>query len=204
MLTKQQFRILRVFKKQLFASLTFRQVKEQSRQRSNNIVQLALREFQEQGVVKASGIGNVKTYTLNLENNRTIACLNLINEFELKGKRLPREVLSEIQGRILRQTEFFILIVFGSYAKNKATGASDLDVAVIVESEQRKKEVVPLLETVKRRELRQVDYHPFTRSEFAEMLAADSENLGKQIYKNSFVYYGYEAYCRFIMAVHQA
>src|SRR3989338_9672011 len=105
MLTKQQFRILRVFKKQLFASLTFRQVKEQSRQRSNNIVQLALREFQEQGVVKASGIGNVKTYTLNLENNRTIACLNLINEIELKGKRLPREDLSELQGRILRQTE---------------------------------------------------------------------------------------------------
>ena len=50
--------------------------------------------------------------------------------------------------------------------KNKATEKSDLDMAVIVETEQTKKEITPLLETVKRREIKPIDYHIFTRKEF--------------------------------------
>ena len=72
---------------------------------------------------------------------------------------------------------------------------SFLDIAVIIESEQTKKEVTPLIETVKRREIKPIDYHIFTRNEFLEMLRAESENVGKQIYKNSFIYYGFIEYC---------
>ena len=52
MLTKEQLNILSVFKKDLFSSLTFKQIKQQSRQKSNNIVQIALKEFQKQDIVK--------------------------------------------------------------------------------------------------------------------------------------------------------
>ncbi|MBI5398640.1 nucleotidyltransferase domain-containing protein, partial [Candidatus Woesearchaeota archaeon] len=83
-------------------------------------------------------------------------------------------------------------------AKNKATEKSDLDLAVIVESGQNKKEIAPLLETVKRREIKPIDYHIFTISEFLEMLKADIENVGKQIYKNRIIYYGFIGYCNLI------
>ena len=43
MLTKQQLTIFGVFKKDLFASLTFKQIKRESKQRSNNIVQIAIK-----------------------------------------------------------------------------------------------------------------------------------------------------------------
>ena len=198
MLTKQQLAILGVFKKDLFASLTFKQIKEESKQKSNNIVQIALREFKEQNLVKTKITGDVTTYSLNLANNATLSYLNLINDLDLQKRKFPKEILSEAQKKISKQTDFFILIIFGSYAKNKATEKSDLDLAVIIESEQTKKEIAPLLETVKRREIKPIDYHIFTRDEFLEMLKAESENVGKQIYKNSIIYYGFIEYCNLI------
>ena len=198
MLTKQQLTIFGVFKKDIFASLTFKQIKEESKQKSNNIIQIAIKQFKEQNLVKMKVTGDVTTYSLNHANNATLSYLNLVNELEIQKRNFPKEILSETQKRISKQTCFFILIIFGSYAKNKATERSDIDIAIIVESEQIKKEIAPSLETVKRREIKNIDYHIFTRSEFSEMLSAESENLGKQIHKNSIIYYGFIGYCNLI------
>ena len=198
MLTKVQMNILSVFKKDIFSSLTFRQLKEQSRQKSNNIIQIALKEFQNQKLIRTELVGDVTRYHLDLESNLTLSYLHLINESEIEKKRFPKEITAEIQKKLLKQTEFFILIVFGSYAKNKAAEKSDLDIAIIIESEQTKKEITPGLETIKRREIKPLDYHIFTRTEFLEMLRADYENLGKQVYKNSFIYYGFIEYYNLI------
>ncbi|HIG93048.1 MAG: nucleotidyltransferase domain-containing protein [Candidatus Aenigmarchaeota archaeon] len=201
MLTKQQVAILGVFKKNLSASLTFKQIKEASKQKSNNIVQIALKNFKEQDLVVTEVTGDVKTYSLNLNNNLTLSYLNIINDLEIQKRKFPKEIVAEIKKRISKQTEFFILIVFGSHAKNKATEKSDVDIAVIVESEPTKKEIAPLLETVKRREIKPIDYHFFTRKEFLEMLQAEYENVGKQIYKNSIIYYGFIEYCNLIRGI---
>ena len=198
MLTKQQLTILGVFKKDLFASLTFKQIKEESKQKSNNIVQIALKKFKEQDLVKTKATGDVTTYSLNLDDNLTLSYLNLIHETEISKKKFPKEILLDIQKKISKSTNFFILIIFGSYAKNKATEKSDLDIAVIVESDPTKKEIIPLIETVKRREIKPIDYHIFTRNEFLEMLKAETENVGKQIYKNSIIYHGFIEYCDLI------
>jgi len=194
MLTKQQFNILRIFKNDPFASLTFKEIKERSGQKSNNVVQIALKEFKKQNLIKAKLIGDITTYSLNLDDNLTLSYLNLINNLEIQTKKFPKEILSEIQKKLSKQTDFFVLIVFGSYAKNKAVEKSDLDIAVIVDSVLTKKEIAPFLETVKRREIKPIDYHVFTRSEFLEMLKADIENLGKQIYKNNIIFYGFIEY----------
>ncbi len=198
MLTKEQLKILGVFNKSIFVELTFKQIKEKSRQKSNNIVQIALKEFQKEGITKTKKIGDVSVYSLNLDNNIAIGYLNLINQNDILNKKFPSTILAEIQKKILNQTPFFILIIFGSYAKSKATDNSDLDIAVIVESEQTKKDIAPILETIKRREITSVDYHIFTKSDFIQMLNEEMENVGKQIYKNSIVYYGFIDYCNIL------
>ena len=200
MLTKEQLNIFSVFKKDVFASLTFKQIKQQSRQKSNNLVQIALKEFQNQDIVKTNKVGDVMTYSLNLNNNQTFSYLNVVNEAEIIKSRVPKKTLEDIQNRIFKRTELFILIVFGSYARNEATKESDLDIALIVESEDTKKEIAPFLETIKRREVIPIDCHIFARAEFLEMLRADSENVGKQIFKSSIVYYGYIPYCNMVRA----
>jgi len=203
MLTKQQVRILGIFKADIFARLTFKQIKERSRQKSNNIVQIALKEFRKQDILEIQRVGDIATYFLNLKNNLTKSYLNLINDLEVQNnKKLPKKILSDIQNRIFRNTEFFILLVFGGYAKNKATEKSDLDIAIIVESEQSKKEVTPFLETIKRREVINIDYHVFTRSEFLEMLESHEENLGKEIYRKNIIYYGAIQYYNLIAKEH--
>ena len=198
MLTKQQLIILEVFKKDIFASLTFKQIKEESRQKSNNIVQIALKKFKELDLVNIKTIGDVTVYSLNLDNNLALSYLNIINELQIRKRKLPKGILSEIQKKISKQTNFFILIIFGSHANNKATEKSDLDIAVIIESGQIRKEITPFIASVKRREIKPIDYHIFTRSEFLEMLKADYENIGKQIHKNSIIYYGFIDYCNMI------
>jgi len=200
MLTKEQLNILSVLKKDIFASLAFKQIKQKSGQKSNNIVQIALKEFQNQDIVKTEETGDVTTYHLNLNNNLTLSYLNLINESEISKIKVPKKTLEEIQNRIFKHTEFFILIIFGSHAKNEATQKSDLDIAVIVDSKQTKKEITPFLETIKRREVIPIDYHIFARNEFLEMLQADSENVGKQIFKDNIAYYGYIPYCNLVRA----
>jgi len=197
MLTKKQLGILGVFKKDLFAELTFSQIKAQSRQKSNNVTQLAIKEFKKQGLIHQKKTGDVSTYCLNLNSTLTLAYLNLINEEEIRQK--PLEAIKAIQDRI--PTEFYILLVFGSHAKGTATKKSDLDMAIIIESKQAKKNILPALETVKRRETTKIDYHVFTRKEYLEMLKADYENLGKQVYKDNLVYYGYIAYCKLISRI---
>ena len=112
-LTKEQLNILSVFKKYIFASLTFKQIKHDSRQKSNNIVQIALKEFQKQDIVKTKEIGDVITYSLNLNNNMTFSYLNLVNEAEIIKSKVPKKTLEDIQNRIFKHTEFFILIIFG-------------------------------------------------------------------------------------------
>ena len=198
MLTKQQFNIFSVFQKDIFAELTFRQIKEQSKQKSNNIVQLALKEFLNSQLLNTKKTGDVTTYSLNLGNNLTLSYLNLANEAEIQNKKLPGQILNDMQKKILKHTEFFILLIFGSYAKGKAAEKSDLDIAIIANSEKTKKEITPFLETIKRREIIHIDYHIFTRAEFIDMLRQEQENLGKQIYKSSIIYYGFIQYCSLI------
>ena len=200
MLTKKQLSIFGAFLGNIFREYSYKELKRLSREKSNNALQIAIKEFQKQEIVKNKEIGDVTTYSLNLNNNLTFSYLNLINESEISKSKMPISILDSIQNRIFKHTEFFILIAFGSYAKNEATKKSDLDIAVIVESEQTKKEIAPFLETIKRREIIPIDYHIFTRNEFLEMLQADSENVGKQIFKSSIVYYGYIPYCNLIKA----
>ena len=76
MLTKEQINILMVFK--IFDSLTFKQIKTLTKEKSNSITQNAIKEFQRDGLIKIKKIGNVNTYSLNLESNLTLSYLNLI------------------------------------------------------------------------------------------------------------------------------
>ena len=195
-MTKEQLNILSSFKEDVFCSLTFKQIKERSRQRSNNLVQIALDTFQRSNLIRSKKIGNVFTYKLNLDNNLTLAYLNLINQLFLEKSKLPHDILAKIQGKVQKKTEFFILLIFGSYAKKKATRQSDLDIAIITDTD--KKELVPSLESIRRRELLNIDSHIFTRKDFLQMLEQEMENVGKQIYKNSIPYYGYIEYVQMI------
>ncbi|MBU0471033.1 MAG: nucleotidyltransferase domain-containing protein [Nanoarchaeota archaeon] len=201
MLTKKQIEILSVFQGNLFAEYTFKQFKEKSKQKSNNIIHLALEEFKKQCIINSKKTGNVNTYMINLENSLTLAYLNIINTKKNCEAIIPHNIIKEIKKKINKKTVFFILTVFGSFAKGKPTEKSDLDIAVIVDSDTTRKEIIPIIETIKRREIQNIDYHIITQDEFKEMLNVDYENLGKQIYKSNIIYYGFIQYVNLIKSI---
>jgi hypothetical protein len=77
-----------------------------------------------------------------------------------------------------------------------------LDIAVIVDNEETKKEITPFIETIKRRELIKIDYYIFTEKEFLEMLTNEEQNVGKEIYRGSLIYYGLIQYYRLVKRTH--
>lgn len=199
MLTKNQIKILRVFKDDIFKELTFSEIKKKSKQKSNNIPSIALKQFKVLNLVKTKKTADITTYSLNLNNNLTLAYFSLINEIDiLQNKSIPKNIMQELQDRISRYTGFFVLLVFGSYVKGTATKKSDLDIAIIVESKYSKKEIAPYIETIKRREILKIDYYIFTEKEFLEMLTSEQQNVGKEIYRDSLIYYGLIEYYKLI------
>ncbi len=199
MLTKNQIKILKVFKENIFKELTFKDIKQKSKQKSNNIPLIALNEFKKLNLIISKKTADVTTYSLNLNNNLTFSYLNLINEIDiLNNKIIPKKIIQELQDRISKYSDFFTLIIFGSYAKGTATKKSDLDIAFIVDNEETRKEISPFIETIKRRELIKIDYYVFTEKEFLEMLTNEEQNVGKEIYRTSLIYYGLIEYYRLL------
>jgi len=199
MLTKKQITIFSVFKKDIFAKLMFKDIKGYGKQKSNSIVQNALKKFKDEELIVSENTGDITTYSLNISNSLALSYISLINHIEVhKNKKLPKKSMESIKNRLSKHTCFFILLVFGSYAENKATKGSDLDIAAIVNNEKSRKEVIPYIETIKRRETIKIDYHIFTEKEFLEMLAIDEENVGKEIYRKNMIYYGAMEYYNLI------
>lgn len=195
MLTKTQLKILGAFRKNIFEKLDFRRIKALSRQKSNSVLQAALLEFKKSGIVKAEKAGRSIFFSLNFQSSLALSCLAILDENELRSnKMLPFGILQKIQKSLQKHTPFFVFFVFGSYAKKTARKDSDLDIAVIVEDKAAATEVIPGLATIQRRELLEIDYHVFNVSEFLEMLFDENENLGKQIYRGSMIYYGSAQY----------
>lgn len=201
MLTRTQLKILGAFRKNIFEKLDFKKIKSLSRQKSHSLLQESLLAFKKLDIVKPEKAGKSIFYSLNLENSLTLSYLDLLSGLELRSnKLLPFDILQKIQKSLQKHTPLFVFFVFGSYAKKTPRSDSDLDVAVIVEDKAAATEVIPGLATIQRRELLEIDYHVFTVSEFLEMLFDENENLGKQIYRGSMIYYGAAQYYSLLSA----
>ncbi len=126
--------------------------------------------------------------------NDSITALNIIGfiaEYEAsKVKYLPHLNIQRLINKI--KTNFFILIVTGSYANNKQKSTSDLDIVIICEQEPKK-----ILSEIKlESELLMPEIHPyvFTEDQFFQMLINKEENYGKEIAKNNLIISGGKEY----------
>ena len=200
--TPAQLRILEAFRKNPFSKLTFKELKTSANTHSHSKLQNALLKFQILNLIKKETLGDVSSYQLNLENNETLLYLALIDLEHIKKKKQVFTMLQETTEQLGKQTEFFVILLFGSYAQGKETNKSDTDIAIITEDEESKQIIRPETEILRRKSLFNPDFQIFTRKEFLEMLRSDEENVGKEIARNNFIYYGAEFYYRLIIKIH--
>ena len=101
-------------------------------------------------------------------------------------KQLYKEIMSKVK------TSFFVLLLFGSYAKNKQTKTSDIDLLFISSEKNFENKISDILS------LLPLKTHPlvFTEEEFIRMKDTKKPNVVQEAIENNIILYGIEAYYR--------
>src|SRR3989344_1454017 len=193
MLTKSQFKIFEPLTKNMLKEYSIKEIKEACGEKSNNALTLALRKFKEENIVKERKVGRSLLYTINMENESVFNYIQWINT-----KKLPKfalRAIERIKEDVKKYTPFFSIVLFGSYAIGKQTKDSDLDVAIFIEEESKRKTIESAIKSSELKTPLKIHGNVISKEEFLEMLKVDNENLGKQIARkhlsiyNSHIFY---------------
>lgn len=196
MLTKE-YKILEVFIKKPWKSLTFKEVKKLSNNKSDNYVHTTLKNFVNEGMLKQQKVGNNIIYSIN---NSTFALniIGFISEYKSnKATYLPYKNIQKIINKI--KTSFYTLLITGSYAKKQQKTTSDIDIVIICDDKQKPNSILSQIKLES--ELMTPEIHPyvFTQSQFYGMLTSREENYGKEIARNNLIITGGKQYYGILM-----
>lgn len=179
MLTKSQLRIFDAFTQNIFREYSQKEMKIYSKEKSNNAITSAVKQFKKENLITERKIGRSSLYSPNTANDLIYQYIALINQSRMpKPAQKPISILKE---GIEKITQFYCLVIFGSYAVQKQSNSSDLDIAIFIESDDQRKQIQPAINAAKLKSAIVLDAHIISKAEFLAMLKADDENLGKQI-----------------------
>lgn len=179
MLTKKQIKLLEIFARNPFREYSFREFRELSKVNSVSLIQNSIKAFMKENLIKERKIGTSNLYSLNHDNKSVYSYLDVLAKESLE-KNVKYSV-SLLQEELEKHTPFYSLAIFGSFAVGEQKKDSDLDLAVFIEDEDKRKIVEASIKSVELKSFLKIDGHVITKDEFLEMLKVDYENLGKQI-----------------------
>lgn len=178
MITKKQLKIFEVFARNPFKKFAVNSIKRLSKERSNNAITIAMKQFLNEKIVSREEIGRNHLYHLNLNSEEVYGYISILSS------NLPeniKKIISQLAKEIEKHLCFYSIVIFGSYALMKQTKDSDLDVAIFIADKNKMKQLQTVVNSIKLKSTLKVDAHIITSGEFREMLRADYENLGKEI-----------------------
>lgn len=179
MLTNKQLRIFSIFAWNSYNEYSFRELKEAVKENSNSIIQSAVSSFLKEELITSKNIGTTKLYGINQENRKVYDYFSLAIQEEL-----PKPVIlsiKRVRDELDKQSYFYSIVIFGSYADKTQKKDSDLDVAVFIEKKDNAKDFERALKSAETKSLLGIDAHVITKDDFLEMLLNTEENLGKEI-----------------------
>lgn len=197
MLTGKQLKIFGVMAQQPFAEFTRKQIKRISNEKSNNALALAINLLKKEEVILEKKVGKSGLLALNLNNELTYFYLALANR-QIIGKAAGAAII-RVKEEIGKITQFYSLVIFGSYAVQEQTKTSDLDIAVIIEADVKRKQVEAAVSSAKLKSILNIDAHVISKDEFIEMLINDAENLGKQIARKHLAVHNHQIFYALVM-----
>jgi predicted nucleotidyltransferase len=177
MLSPKQIKIFEAFLRKPYRALTYREIKEYSREKSNSVIQNAIKRFIDEELVRKRLVGNIILYKLVLENAVVFSYFEILIKEKLSQP--VRKTIKTVKEEF--DVDFLSIVIFGSYVQGSQTQKSDIDIAVFVDSEKDKKSCELSIKTIELKSLIPVDIHIITRDEMLYMLRDKRENLGKQI-----------------------
>ena len=194
MLTKKELQIIELFRKNIFSDFTILETMKKLGTKSYSWTYNSIKKLQKEDIILIERKGQSQLCRINLHNQKTIVYLVLLEELNALEKNIPNfKKISE-----LMPLDFHILIITGSYVDKKFNKESDLDVVVIIDSENEKKWILNKLKNEGDLMIPQLHPYVFTRKEFLEMLTNKEENYGKEIDKKHLILGGAELFFKIL------
>lgn len=200
MISNKKILLLKSWRSNIFKSFTISEIMQLSKKRTKTWVFNALKELRNYEIIKAERKGNLDLYSLNLTNPLTFHIIQFIETIENLNFPLIK-IISEFIEKI--KIKNYSLIIFGSYAEGNQKKNSDLDVCFLIENKETEKEIKPYVNEVKLNHPIEIDDHYIQFEDFKEMLTAEDENLGKQIYKKHKIFYNADIYYQLLKEAHK-
>jgi len=155
------------------------------------ITHIATQRLIQKNILKVQTVGKSSLCSLNEKyfGSYVYETENERKENILKNKNI-NQLYKEIMSKV--KTSSFILLLFGSYAKNKQTKSSDIDLLFISNEsgfETRISDILSLL-PLKTHAL------VFTEEEFTRMKDSKKSNVIQEAIESNIILYGIEAYYR--------
>lgn len=192
MLTKTQEDILKFLIKNSEEKNTIRSIAKKLG-KSYTLTYNNIASLEKSGIISKETIGNTKIIGLSKKISP-----DLITEIEIKIKNdfLKKNTWCSLLTKDIIEnspTKFFILLIFGSYAKDKQNEKSDLDILAIVQNKEEIKNM---------REIILNTHTPIKKSpivitveDFKEMISQPEKfNIGNEAKKSHILLYGIEQY----------
>jgi len=190
-LTKEELKIIELFRKDLFKDYTIREIMNKLRKKSYNWIFTAVNKLKAYGIINIETKGKSNICSLNLNSFLTLDYLSLLEKARITNK-LPIKNIYELIDSI--PAFYFTFIVTGSYAEGKENKKSDLDIVVLLENKEDSKKIFPILKNKGELMIPPAHIYIFTKEEFLKMLLEKEQNYGKLIFKNKIIIFGAENY----------
>ena len=200
MISNEKIRLLEVWRLNPFRELSIAEIMKETKKKTKTWVFNALKLLVNNNILKSTRKANLDIYNLKLENPLSLQLLqyleaqNNINFSHLK-------VISEIIEKM--PIKNYSIIVFGSYAVNNQTKSSDLDIAILIENKEVEKRIKPYFNEVKLNHAIKIDEHYISSEDFVKMLLREEENLAKQIFIKSKLFYNSDIYYQLLRGAYK-
>ena len=188
-LLKKDYELLIPFIKEPWKKYSFKEIKKISKKTSESYVYGCLKKYVAENILNEEKAGNVTLYFANFSSYKTLNYLGFISEnIAWSNDKLPFDVIKKIIANI--STDYFTFIITGSYARNKQTDKSDLDVVIVCDDKIDTKHLLAQIHHVCEFSIPEAHPYIFRKSEFLEMLSNKQANYGKEIAKNNLLLCG--------------
>ena len=179
---KKQHTIDLAFLEKPWKPLVYSEIQKISGKKSKGYIYKELERLKDNKMISSERIGKrTVVYSPVLKTASSQSYWGFLKENEAWSKeKFPFHIIENLRRKM--PTQFFTLIVTGSYAKGTQTKDSDLDVVII--SDKDPKSIYAELGLESETSIPKVHLYAFTKQEFFEMLTNKKYNYGKEIAKN--------------------
>lgn len=194
---KTSYKILNLFAEQPWKRFTFNEIKLLSKKKSDSYVYGVLKDLAGKKILHTETAGKTIVYSVEKTQN-AIVYLAWASEYHAwSQKHLPCKTVEKIMAKI--PTSFFTFIITGSYAKNRQTPTSDIDIAILCDNKFDPQKIYAELRQECELSTPEAHLYVFKEKEFYEMLTNKKASYGKEIAKNNLLLYGAASYYKTIM-----